>query len=47
MIIETTLIKLRKGIDRNDVMVLYEKTAASWAANPDLIEKYYYFDPTT
>ena len=47
MIIETTLIKLRKGVDRNDVMVLYEKTAASWAANPDLIEKYYYFDPHT
>jgi hypothetical protein len=47
MIIETTLIKLRKGVDRNDVMALYEKTAANWAANPDLIEKYYYFDPTT
>jgi hypothetical protein len=47
MIIETTLIKLRKGVDRNDVMALYEKTAASWAVNPDLIEKYCYFDPTT
>lgn len=47
MMIETTLINLRKGVDRNHVMALYEKTAARWAANPDLIEKYYYFDPTT
>jgi hypothetical protein len=47
MIIETALFKLRKGVDRNQVMALYAKTAASWAANPDLIEKYYYFDPTT
>jgi hypothetical protein len=47
MIIETVLITLPKGTDRNGVMALYEKTADGWAANPDLIEKYYYFDPAT
>jgi len=47
MIIETVLITLPKGTDLSAAMALYEKTAAHWAANPDLIEKYYFFDPTT
>jgi hypothetical protein len=47
MIIEMVLFDLPKDADRNSVMALYEKTAARWAANADLIEKYYYFDQTT
>jgi hypothetical protein len=47
MIVETVLINLPKGADRSQVIALYEKTAAHWAANPDLVEKYYYYDPAT
>ncbi len=47
MIVETVLFTLPKGADRNNVMALYEKTTARWAENPDLIEKYYYFDQAT
>jgi hypothetical protein len=45
MIVEIVLFDLPKGATRETAMALYEKTAARWAENPDLIQKYYYFDP--
>lgn len=47
MIVELVLFDLPAGATRATAMALYEKTAARWTENPDLIEKYYYFDPET
>ncbi len=47
MIIEIVLFDLPSGATRESALALYEKTAQKWASNPDLVEKYYYFDSTT
>lgn len=44
MITEIIFFDLPAGTDRAAVTALYEVTAESWAKNPDLIEKYYFFD---
>jgi len=46
MITEIIFFDLPAGTARNDAVALYRKTAGKWAANPDLIEKYYFFDGT-
>lgn len=45
MITEIIFIDLPKGITRDEVMTKYRTTAPQWAANKDLIRKYYFFDP--
>ncbi|SRR5579875_1594245 len=48
MITEIVFIDLPTGITRADALSLYRKTAAErWVSNPDLIEKYYFFDEET
>jgi len=47
MIVELVLFDLPEGATRASAAALYETTAARWADNPDLIEKYYYFDAET
>ena len=44
MIVEIVFIDLRPGTDRQAALALYRQTAEGWLANPDLIEKYYFFD---
>lgn len=39
------IFKLRPGITREELFSNYEKTAPTWAENPDLIRKTYLFDP--
>lgn len=45
MIAELVFFDMPPGTTREDALVLYKKTAEKWLANPDLIQKYYYFDP--
>ena len=44
MITEIVTFKLPAGTSREAVLSNYEKTAPGWAANPDLVRKYYVFD---
>lgn len=44
MITEIVTIKLPDKATREDVFQKFEKTAAIWRDNPDLIRKYYLFD---
>ncbi len=44
MITEIVFFDLPKGTKRADALALYRKTANKWLSNPDLIEKYYFFD---
>ena len=44
MITEIVTFKLPDGMTREEVFSNYEKTAATWAENPDLIRKNYLFD---
>ncbi len=44
MIVEIVFFDLPPGTDRDAALALYRQSAGKWLANPDLIEKYYYFD---
>lgn len=44
MITEIVTFKLPAGMTRDDVIANYERTAPTWAENPDLIRKNYLFD---
>jgi hypothetical protein len=44
MIAEIVFLDLPAGIKRADALALYRQTAGGWLANPDLVEKYYFFD---
>ncbi|CAB3764232.1 hypothetical protein [Paraburkholderia solisilvae] len=45
MITELVFFDLPPDITREAVLALYRKTAEKWLTNPDLIQKYYFFDP--
>ena len=47
MMVEIVRFNLGAGIDRAKVTELYRRTAPAWAANPDLVEKYYFHDAAT
>ena len=44
MIVEIVSFKLPPPTSREATVALYNKTAPNWLANPDLVEKYYFFD---
>ncbi len=44
MIVEIVFIDLPPGTDRAAALALYRQSAGGWLANPDLIEKCYFFD---
>jgi hypothetical protein len=44
MIAEIVFFDLPTGIKRADALVLYRQSASGWLSNPDLVEKYYFFD---
>jgi len=44
MITEIVTFKLPEGSKREDVFAAFEKTAAVWGNNPDLIRKNYLYD---
>lgn len=45
MITEIVTFQVPKGTTREQHFLNSEKTASTWAENPDLIRKYYTFDP--
>ena len=45
MITELVTFKLPAGATRESVFANFEKTAEGWLKNPDLVRKYYLFDP--
>ncbi|HMA95471.1 MAG TPA: hypothetical protein VKP30_22435 [Polyangiaceae bacterium] len=47
MITEIVTFKLPTGTTREDLIATYQKTTQTWHDNPDLIRKYYLFDPET
>lgn len=44
MIAEIVLFDLPHGTKRTDALALYRNTTERWLSNPDLVEKYYFFD---
>lgn len=44
MIVEIVSFDLPPQTSREAAIALYNKTAPNWLANPDLVEKYYFFD---
>jgi hypothetical protein len=44
MIVEIIFFDLPAGTDQSAAFELYQKSAQNWLTNPDLIEKYYFFD---
>ncbi|OAF11039.1 hypothetical protein [Bradyrhizobium neotropicale] len=44
MIVAIVSFDLPPQTSREDAVALYNKTAPNWLANPDLVEKYYFFD---
>jgi hypothetical protein len=44
MIVEIVTFDLPQDTTRAEALVLYKKSAATWANNGDLVEKYYFFD---
>jgi len=44
MITEIVFFDLPRGTDRAAAMALYRQSAEKWLANPDLVEKFYFFD---
>lgn len=44
MIAEIVFFDLPAGTKRADALTLYRQSAGGWLSNPDLIEKYYFFD---
>ena len=47
MITELVFFQFPAGADREQVLGNYRKTADSWLKNPDLVQKYYFFDAET
>jgi hypothetical protein len=47
MITEFIFFQFAAGADREQVLGNYRKTADSWLENPDLVQKYYFFDAET
>lgn len=47
MITELVFFQFPDGTGRDEVLEKYRKTADSWLDNPDLIQKYYFFDAET
>jgi hypothetical protein len=45
MVVELVLFDLPPGTTRANAAAMYRKTAEKWLANPDLVQKYYFFDP--
>lgn len=45
MITEIVTFEIAEGLERAEVLALYEKTMPAWRANPDLIRKTYLYDP--
>ena len=44
MIAEIVYFDLPPGTDRAAALALYRQSAVKWIANPDLIEKFYFFE---
>lgn len=44
MITELVFFDLPTSMTRDDLLAQYRTTADAWVKNPDLIEKYYFFD---
>ncbi|WP_426434824.1 hypothetical protein [Bradyrhizobium genosp. P] len=44
MIVEIVRFDLPAGTTRDDAMALYDQSAPGWLDNPNLVEKYYFFD---
>jgi hypothetical protein len=44
MIAEIVDFDLPPGTDRGAALALYRQSAMKWVANPDLIEKFYFFE---
>jgi hypothetical protein len=44
VIVEIVYIDLPVGTKRADALALYRRSAGGWLSNPELIEKYYFFD---
>jgi hypothetical protein len=44
MITALSFINLPKGTTRIQALEMYRQTASTWLANPDLVQKYYFFD---
>ncbi|MDU8929407.1 hypothetical protein RXV86_18590 [Alisedimentitalea sp. MJ-SS2] len=44
MITEIVKFNLPEGMERDEVVSLYEKTMPRWAANEALVRKYYLYD---
>ncbi len=44
MIVEIVFFNLPAGTTRAAALALYRKSAGNWVENPDLVEKYYFFD---
>lgn len=44
MIAELVFFDLPKSTTRSQALELYRKTADAWLENPDLVQKYYFFD---
>jgi hypothetical protein len=44
MIAEIVFLDLPPGTGRAAALALYRQSAAKWIANPDLIEKFYFFE---
>jgi hypothetical protein len=44
MITELVFFDLPKGTTRTRALEMYRQTAGTWLANPDLVQKYYFFD---
>jgi len=47
MITELVFFQFPAGADREQVLENYRKTADHWLHNPDLVQKYYFFDAET
>jgi hypothetical protein len=44
VIIAVVTFELPPGLRRADALALYRGSAPAWRANPDLVEKHYFFD---
>ncbi len=44
MIVEIVTFELPAGTDREAALAFYQPSAEVWSANPDLVEKYFFFD---
>lgn len=47
MVTEIIFFKLAPDVDHRTLMERYLSTAGKWAQNPDLVQKYYYYDAAT